>query len=340
MTARQSSLLGTFPLLSTSDLSAARNVTARFWSDHVSESLGPESYALEMNRVALATAALTYVDCSTRLRVVATRPSRIANLYVLLSGEIDVFVDGVTVRGSPARPLFRGPYQKCVFECSPARCLVVDLPPGWCGQRDENGASLPPFACLDAEAASDVVRRVTRLARSANRYPMLASLQSLEPERRGGRMPAAVRRAEAAALKSLENLLTGGLPRRIDPRDHFDVERLKAWLEAHSSEPLRMPDLAREAGVSTRTVERAFTRTGCGPLEYLRSVRMENARRMLAAATTDASVASVAQAAGFRHLGRFAAAYQRRFGEKPSAALARSRAMQTRPPSRARSSTP
>ena len=75
--------------------------------------------------------------------------------------------------------------------------------------------------------------------------------------------------------------------------------------------------------MSSRSVERAFLRTGCTALEYLRGVRLELARRMLADPAARTTVADAAMAAGFSHLGRFAAEYRRRFGELPSRALVR-----------------
>ena len=84
-----------------------------------------------------------------------------------------------------------------------------------------------------------------------------------------------------------------------------------------------MTELAKHAGVSQRTVERSFLRTGCTPLEYLRGVRLEHARQLFAEATAATTVAEVARAAGFAHLSRFAVEYRSRFGELPSQALAR-----------------
>jgi transcriptional regulator GlxA family with amidase domain len=58
-------------------------------------------------------------------------------------------------------------------------------------------------------------------------------------------------------------------------------------------------------------------------MEYLRGVRLELARRMLVDTAIITTVADAAIAAGFTHLGRFAAEYRRRFGERPSQTLLR-----------------
>lgn len=57
-------------------------------------------------------------------------------------------------------------------------------------------------------------------------------------------------------------------------------------------------------------------------MTYLQSVRLRHAHRLLLAASSKAtSVSEVAQGSGFTHLGRFAQAYSRRFGESPSVTL-------------------
>jgi len=53
------SLLARFSLLDTRSLAVARQATSGFWPKHASVVLGPEDYALELNRVALGLTALT-----------------------------------------------------------------------------------------------------------------------------------------------------------------------------------------------------------------------------------------------------------------------------------------
>lgn len=59
-------------------------------------------------------------------------------------------------------------------------------------------------------------------------------------------------------------------------------------------------------------------------MTYLRRLRLEKVHEELSAAEPDlASVTEVATRWGFVHLGRFAAAYYRAFGEFPSETLRR-----------------
>jgi AraC-like DNA-binding protein len=54
----------------------------------------------------------------------------------------------------------------------------------------------------------------------------------------------------------------------------------------------------------------------------LRDARLAEARRALQQAGSGQSITDIAMSWGFSHLGRFAIAYRRRFGETPRATLA------------------
>ncbi|PVZ11012.1 AraC family transcriptional regulator [Actinomycetospora cinnamomea] len=100
-------------------------------------------------------------------------------------------------------------------------------------------------------------------------------------------------------------------------------------LDRAAEDPARPPtasELARLTGVSERTLRAIFhAEFGVGPVTHLRRRRLDAVHRDLVAldpagATT---VADVAHRHGFAHAGRFAAEYRARFGETPSATLAR-----------------
>lgn len=326
MPRRSHSLLTRFSLLDTRSLSAARHATSNFWPKHTSVVLGPEDYALELNRVALGRTALTYVSSTSRIRVISAEPAADFTLYVPLRGEIEMLIDDEQMTATAARPLLRGPVRSFVFEPSPTRCLVVDIPVATMRvAASAAGARLPSHVSIDAAPAAAVIRLAARLAVAANRSRSLAALQRFSARDRGARMPEPIRKLEDQLLDVLVHAGGSAAFQRRPPSDHCDVEALKAWLAARAHGPVRMTELSKRAGVSQRTVERSFLRTGCTPLEYLRGVRLEHARQMLVAATATTTVAEVARAAGFTHLSRFAIEYRGRFGELPSQALARRR---------------
>ncbi|MDN3351001.1 helix-turn-helix domain-containing protein [Actinomadura sp. DC4] len=72
----------------------------------------------------------------------------------------------------------------------------------------------------------------------------------------------------------------------------------RAWVLANLHEPLGLPRLAREAGMSVRTFTRRFREeTGVSPAQWLLRQRIEEARRLLE--TTDLPIDRVAERAGF-----------------------------------------
>lgn len=185
---------------------------------------------------------------------------------------------------------------------------------------------LPPsHALIDAPHAERVVRLVKQLATAANCSRSVIALQRFSARDRRVRMPESIQRLERSLVDIVVRVASPRaiLPKRADAC--CDVDALKAWLASQAHRPVRIAEIAKQAGVSPRSVERAFLRTGCTPLEYLRGVRLEHARQMLVAATATTTVAEVSRAAGFTHLSRFAIEYRGRFGELPSQALARRR---------------
>jgi AraC-like DNA-binding protein len=105
------------------------------------------------------------------------------------------------------------------------------------------------------------------------------------------------------------------------------VRRAEEYMTAHAAEPIRLADIAAAAGVPARTLQAAFKAfRGVAPLDFLRQRRFELAQTALVNPTLATSVAGVAVATGFGKPGRFATDYKKRFGESPSATLAKSRA--------------
>jgi transcriptional regulator GlxA family with amidase domain len=104
------------------------------------------------------------------------------------------------------------------------------------------------------------------------------------------------------------------------------IARFDSLVADWREESPRIPDLARAAGVSTRTVYRVFARRcGAPPITHLRRERLQRVREQLLAGGSAETVTSVALDWGFTHLGRFAAYYESCYGERPSETLRRAR---------------
>ena len=320
--------LDRFPLISTHELSAARETTGKFWPKHASEVLGPEDYALTMNRVLLGRVAVSYVECTSRIRVIPSEPSGESALYVPFEGSVDIVPDGRELTGSPSRPLLRGPFRRTQFEASPIRCLVVDFPAATLAEAAA-AADVPPpvHASIGGREGKQIALLVKRLATAANRSRAVVALQRFSARDRLARTPDSIQRMEREIIDAVVHAASTRVVPTKPPGAEVrcDVEALKAWLASQAHRPVRIAELATRAGVSSRTVERAFLRSGCTPLEYLHRVRLELSRRMLMQPSPGLTVAEAATSAGFTHLGRFATEYRRHFGELPSQTLVRGR---------------
>jgi AraC family ethanolamine operon transcriptional activator len=106
---------------------------------------------------------------------------------------------------------------------------------------------------------------------------------------------------------------------------HFKVfQDIQSVLASNLSRPVYSEEIAREVGVSVRTIHDAILRyRGMSLHRYLRLRRLWLVRRQLLAGAD--SVKATALAFGFWHLGDFSASYRLQFGEAPSETLARSR---------------
>lgn len=95
------------------------------------------------------------------------------------------------------------------------------------------------------------------------------------------------------------------------------VRQAEDFMRSRLGDPPGTLELCRELGVSDRTLRMAFReRYGSGPIAYLAFLRL-NAVRAKLKADAGAPIAAVATAFGFHHMGNFAAAYRRLFGERP-----------------------
>ncbi|GLH80221.1 transcriptional regulator [Bradyrhizobium sp. SSBR45G] len=113
----------------------------------------------------------------------------------------------------------------------------------------------------------------------------------------------------------------------IDPSPMPDfglVKRLEDYIEANWREAITIERLAREAGVSARSIFRVFERVrGYSPMAFAKSVRLRRAHEMLRSGDPAVTVAAAAAACNFANAGHFARYYRATFGELPSVTIAR-----------------
>lgn len=102
------------------------------------------------------------------------------------------------------------------------------------------------------------------------------------------------------------------------------VRRATEFIEQGGRTPLLVSQVCEAAGVSWRTLDYAFKeRYGVSPKAFMKSRRLNAARRTLREAKPKTTVRSAASQWGFWHMSQFAADYRKLFGELPSDTLRR-----------------
>jgi AraC-like DNA-binding protein len=110
--------------------------------------------------------------------------------------------------------------------------------------------------------------------------------------------------------------------RLLSPRS---VKRAIDFIDAKVDAPITVTDLVAVSGIARRTRFENFRASGAShPCATCASAALQ-ARRALMSPLPDETVTSIALRWGFAHMGRFATDYRARFGETPSATLARAR---------------
>jgi len=116
---------------------------------------------------------------------------------------------------------------------------------------------------------------------------------------------------------------SGSLAATAGPARPASIRAAVDLMEADPQAALTVSALAARCGVSVRALQNGFRRhVGTSPMGYLRDVRLRRADAELRAADPSAdTVAFIARRWGFAHLGRFAAAYEARYGQTPGRTL-------------------
>ncbi|MFM0638414.1 helix-turn-helix domain-containing protein [Paraburkholderia metrosideri] len=101
------------------------------------------------------------------------------------------------------------------------------------------------------------------------------------------------------------------------------VSEAREYVLANRDRAINVPELCERLHVSRRTLQYCFQDVlGMAPATYLRTIRLNGARRDLCNASRETrSVQDVAAAWGFWHLSQFATDYRKLFGMRPSDTL-------------------
>ena len=95
-----------------------------------------------------------------------------------------------------------------------------------------------------------------------------------------------------------------------------EIARCQVWLGEHYNEPAPVAAMVRLSGMAERTFKRRFQQaTGLSPLEYVQTLRLEEAKHLLE--TGDDPVEAVANAVGYEDAGFFGRLFKRKVNLTP-----------------------
>jgi transcriptional regulator GlxA family with amidase domain len=94
------------------------------------------------------------------------------------------------------------------------------------------------------------------------------------------------------------------------------IARCQVWIAEHYREPAPVAAMMRLSGLAERTFNRRFrTATGMSPLEYVHTLRLEEAKQMLEAG--QASIEAIAHEAGYEDAAFFSRLFRRKVSLTP-----------------------
>jgi AraC family transcriptional regulator, ethanolamine operon transcriptional activator len=184
----------------------------------------------------------------------------------------------------------------------------------WPGERDRAHLIAPQAAKFEA------LRAVTR---------DILTLASHSPETL--LRPGMIESAEESLLQAVDHVLHPPSPTFEGKARNLTnylslVRRFDEFLASNAGRTLYSADVAKQLGVSVRTLHNAVVAIrGMSMHRYTRLRRLWSVRQQLVQGSRIESIKAIALVNGFWHLGEFAALYRELFGETPQQTLAASR---------------
>jgi AraC family ethanolamine operon transcriptional activator len=278
------------------------------------------SIPLDCKDFAASFAALRLRSCTIYLQRTFPRILQVqysttgAILGLMMEDAASLILNGMEARG-PALLLVKGSAKCEIVEPQTNLVAFVNFDSvderGWPGEVDRAqviGTELPRF-----DALRTTLRDALHLAsHSPDTLCQAGMIESIEES-----ILQAVDSAMAAASQATE-------ARRLSLSHYLSlVQKFDEFVAVNAGKTLYSADVARQLGVSVRTLHNAVVAIrGMSMHRYMRLRRLWSVRQQLLRGEPPQSIKAVALVNGFWHMGEFTALYREMFGETPQQTLA------------------
>ncbi|GAA4855068.1 AraC family transcriptional regulator [Pseudonocardia benzenivorans] len=304
--------------LQTTALDEAEEVAGRVMSAHRLRASRPKEFGSRVYAVAIGASTLLSAVYAGEAEVTGRVPMDYYTVLLVLGGGMDVATDLGEHRVAAGRACVISPGERLRLRFAPRTAqvaaklprIVVDQAYSRIGTAPARGLTFDLGVPGDSPWPA-----VLRLAASTvDRFD-----SGVLPPGAGAELE---RMLVTTLLLAQSHDHATALTRGGGTRGHRAAGVVAEIVAADPIPPLRPEDLAARAGVSLRTLQEGFrSRFGTSLTGFQREQRLVRAHRMLTGPPGETTVADVALACGFVHLGRFAQDYRARYGITPSVTL-------------------
>lgn len=220
------------------------------------------------------------------------RPHRAARMAIVLSGEVDVSVEGRSSRIGPGGGALLPGWENYLYESTSDVSLVyVDMP-----------ADEPPFAAALQNLRATLWPTGVPILHVAG-VNFVEVVRRDEPDSDDTSRNALAQMVESVVLSVLASPHSGGLTASARQRQRA---RVLAHIAAHHTTPtLSSTTIAADLGISKRSLQRLFENEAMGIVDHIAAARLDHALALLRdPLLAEASMELIATRAGFSSVPR------------------------------------
>ncbi|MFV0375328.1 AraC family transcriptional regulator [Microbacterium sp.] len=281
-----------------------------------------DDFGMRLRASRIGPVVIGTLEYRSHVRIEAPRYVDSYQVNLPLTGAVSMTYGARTAAATPRTAIVHGISAATAIEgwSVPTRLLGVKLLRSGLERQFAELTGTPAGRPIEFDGRLDVTSPSGRLwAALARRLEWWARADTAEDELVG---PTLVRALVDTLLRAAPGTHTADVERASRTDDPASLAL--AIMHARAASTVGIADIAAEAGVGVRTLEKHVqARWGRTPSELLRTLRLTYARRELSHTPPgEAKIAATAARWGIPHAGRFAAHYADLFGESPSATVA------------------